>query len=74
MALPGMAAESEQGVALRDEDVVPVALAEGQHNEILVTEILPTWTEHAVPQGKPVVVVCHRDVSGVCHWMSVVLP
>ncbi|MFI6730125.1 zeta toxin family protein [Streptomyces atratus] len=42
---------------MRDEDVVPVALAEGQHNEILVTEILPTWTEHAVPQGKPVVVV-----------------
>ncbi|MFD3546089.1 hypothetical protein ACFWUW_10830 [Streptomyces sp. NPDC058655] len=43
--------------ALRDEDVVPVVLTEGQHEEILVTEILPTWTEHAVPQDQPVVVV-----------------
>ncbi|MFD9605269.1 zeta toxin family protein [Streptomyces sp. NPDC059970] len=42
---------------MRDEDVVPVALAERQHEEILVTEILPTWTRDAVPQDRPVVVV-----------------
>ncbi|MFJ3728557.1 zeta toxin family protein [Streptomyces sp. NPDC090045] len=42
---------------MRDEDVVPVTLAERQHEEILVTEILPTWTKHAVPQDQPVVLV-----------------
>ncbi|MEU9256642.1 hypothetical protein AB0D66_33340 [Streptomyces sp. NPDC048270] len=49
--------ETERGVALRDEDVVPVALTARQHNEILATEILPTWTAHAVPQDQPVVIV-----------------
>ncbi|MFE9637008.1 zeta toxin family protein [Streptomyces sp. NPDC006463] len=42
---------------MRDEDVVPVVLPEGQHEEILVTEILPTWTKRAVPQDQPIVVV-----------------
>ncbi|MFD4866913.1 zeta toxin family protein [Streptomyces sp. NPDC058412] len=42
---------------MRDEDVVPVVLAEREHEEILVTEILPTWTRHAVPQDQPVVIV-----------------
>ncbi|MFE5561648.1 zeta toxin family protein [Streptomyces sp. NPDC056544] len=42
---------------MRDEDVVPVVLAERQHEEILTTEILPTWTRHAVPQDQPVVIV-----------------
>lgn len=52
-----MAVGTEQGVALRDEDVVPVVLADGRHEEILVTEILPTWTSGAVPQDEPVVIV-----------------
>lgn len=42
---------------MRDEDVVSVALTERWHNEILVTQILPTWTAHAVPQDQPVVIV-----------------
>ncbi|WP_405533823.1 zeta toxin family protein (plasmid) [Streptomyces avidinii] len=42
---------------MRDEDVVPVVLAERQHEEILRTEILPTWTKDAVPQDQPVVVI-----------------
>ncbi|MFJ7209447.1 zeta toxin family protein [Streptomyces sp. NPDC098789] len=42
---------------MRDEDVVPVVLAEHQHEEILATEILPIWTRHAVPQDQPVVIV-----------------
>ncbi|MFB7171633.1 zeta toxin family protein [Streptomyces sp. NPDC056254] len=42
---------------MRDEDVVPVVLAEGQHEEILRTEILPTWTKDAVPHDQPVVVI-----------------
>lgn len=52
-----MGAETEQGVVLRDEDVVPVALAESRHEEILLTEILPTWTKDAVHQDRPVVVI-----------------
>ncbi|MFD8789457.1 zeta toxin family protein [Streptomyces vinaceus] len=42
---------------MRDEDVVPVLLTKGHHEEILVTEILPTWSGHAVPQDQPVVIV-----------------
>ncbi|WP_327419611.1 zeta toxin family protein [Streptomyces sp. NBC_01233] len=42
---------------MRDENVVPVVLAEREHEEILVTEILPTWTRNAVPQDQPVVIV-----------------
>ncbi|MFE0580201.1 zeta toxin family protein [Streptomyces sp. NPDC058874] len=42
---------------MRDENVVPVVLAEGQHEEILRAEILPTWTTDAVPQDRPVVVI-----------------
>ncbi|WP_309238903.1 zeta toxin family protein [Streptomyces lunaelactis] len=36
---------------------MPVVLAEGQHEEILTSEILPTWTKDAVPQERPVVVL-----------------
>lgn len=42
---------------MRDEDVVPIVLDEGQHEQILRTEILPTWTRDAVPQDQPVVIV-----------------
>ncbi|WP_316959639.1 zeta toxin family protein [Streptomyces sp. TRM68367] len=42
---------------MKDEDVMPVVLAEGQHEEILASQILPTWTKDAVPQEQPVVVL-----------------
>ncbi|MES9512145.1 zeta toxin family protein [Streptomyces sp. NPDC000609] len=48
---------ADDRMVLRDEDVVPVVLAEGQHEEILLTKILPTWTKDAVPQDRPVVVI-----------------
>ncbi|MFC9653999.1 MULTISPECIES: zeta toxin family protein [unclassified Streptomyces] len=36
---------------------MPVVLAEGQHEEILASQILPTWTTGAVTQEQPVVVL-----------------
>ncbi|WP_309228463.1 zeta toxin family protein [Streptomyces lunaelactis] len=42
---------------MKDADVIPVVLAEGQHEEILASQILPTWTEDAVAQERPVVVL-----------------
>ncbi|WP_308402693.1 zeta toxin family protein [Streptomyces sp. AC550_RSS872] len=41
---------------MKDEDVIPVVLTEGQHEEILASQILPTWTKDAAPQQQPVVV------------------
>lgn len=41
---------------MKDADVTPVVLAEGQHAEILASEILPAWTSDAVTQQRPVVV------------------
>ncbi|MGW8780223.1 zeta toxin family protein [Streptomyces sp. NPDC055796] len=42
---------------MRDEDIVPVELAEDQHEAILTSQILPAWTRGAVPQDQPVVVI-----------------
>jgi hypothetical protein len=42
---------------VRDAEVVPVVLDEGQHQEILASQILPTWTKDSVPQEWPVVVL-----------------
>lgn len=42
---------------MKDADVAPVVLAEEQHEEILASQILPTWTKDAVPQEQPVVVL-----------------
>jgi energy-coupling factor transporter ATP-binding protein EcfA2 len=42
---------------VKDADVIPVVLTEGQHEKILVSQILPTWTKDAVPQERPVVVL-----------------
>ncbi|MEW1725071.1 zeta toxin family protein [Streptomyces sp. NPDC093109] len=62
---------------MRDEDVVPVVLAEGQHEEILVTEILPAWTKDAVPQDRPVVVIVAGPAgsgkSELCDLLRAVL-
>ncbi|MEV5138922.1 zeta toxin family protein [Streptomyces syringium] len=59
---------------MRDQDVVPVALTERQHEEILVTEILPTWTSRAVPQDRPVVVVVAGPAgSGKSHLCDLLL-
>ncbi|MGW6706125.1 zeta toxin family protein [Streptomyces sp. NPDC054956] len=62
---------------MRDEDVVPVALTERRHNEILATEILPTWTAQAVPQSQPVVIVVAGPAgagkSRLCELLLAVL-
>ncbi|MGW2748089.1 zeta toxin family protein [Streptomyces sp. NPDC001450] len=42
---------------MKDADVVPVVLPEHEHEEILVSQILPAWTKNAVPQEQPVVVL-----------------
>ncbi|MFD9861906.1 zeta toxin family protein [Streptomyces alboflavus] len=39
-----------------ETDVVPAVLPEDQHEDILTTLILPTWTKSAVAQDRPVVV------------------
>ncbi|MET8755213.1 zeta toxin family protein [Streptomyces sp. NPDC004667] len=58
---------------MRDEDVVPVVLAERQHEEVRVTEILPTWTRHATLQDRPVVVfVAGQAGSGKTLVMDLV--
>ncbi|MEJ8653587.1 zeta toxin family protein [Streptomyces sp. MS1.AVA.3] len=46
-----------KGNAVKDADVTPVVLSEQEHEEILASRILPTWTEGAVPQEEPVVVL-----------------
>ncbi|MEU3407553.1 zeta toxin family protein [Streptomyces sp. NPDC006670] len=54
-------------------DVVPVVRAERGHEEVLVTEILPTWTRHATPQAQPVVVfVAGQAGSGKTLVMDLV--
>ncbi|MFE3933430.1 hypothetical protein ACFXPJ_06410, partial [Streptomyces goshikiensis] len=45
------------GTVMRDEDIVPVALAEDQHEAILTSQILPAWTRVAVTQDHPAVVI-----------------
>lgn len=42
---------------MKDADVLPVVLAEWQHQEILASQIQPTWTKDAVAQEQHVVVV-----------------
>ncbi|MGW8730538.1 zeta toxin family protein [Streptomyces sp. NPDC055808] len=42
---------------MKDEDVVPVVMSQEQHDEILASQILPTWTKGAVRQEQPVVLV-----------------
>lgn len=42
---------------MKDAEVVPVVLDEEQHQEILASQILPTWTQNAVPQDQPVVIL-----------------
>ncbi|WP_329127412.1 zeta toxin family protein [Streptomyces sp. NBC_01465] len=42
---------------LRDRDVVPVVLSEGQHQDILNTQIIPVFTGGAVAQKQPVKVL-----------------
>lgn len=42
---------------MRDADVVPVVLSQGQHEEILASQIMPAWTRDAVPQEQPVVIL-----------------
>ncbi|MEV8312221.1 zeta toxin family protein [Streptomyces flavidovirens] len=42
---------------MKDSDVVPVVLAERQHEQTLASQILPRWTSDAVPQQQPVVVL-----------------
>ena len=42
---------------MRDENVVPVRLSREQHDVILTSQILPTWTKGAVGQEQPVVLV-----------------
>ncbi|MET9415361.1 zeta toxin family protein [Streptomyces klenkii] len=42
---------------MREDEVVPAMLPEEESQEILANRILPTWTEGAVCQGQPVVVI-----------------
>ncbi|MFI1035999.1 zeta toxin family protein, partial [Streptomyces sp. NPDC020951] len=42
---------------MRDADVRPVVLPQSEHEEILAAQILPTWTEGAVSQDRPVAVL-----------------
>lgn len=42
---------------MKDADVTPVVLAQGQHEVILTSRILPTWTKDAVAQEQPVVLL-----------------
>ncbi|WP_367141104.1 MULTISPECIES: zeta toxin family protein [Streptomyces] len=62
---------------MRDEDVVPVALAERKHEEILAAEILPAWTRNAVAQDRPVVVLVAgppgSGKSTLCNLLLAVL-
>lgn len=51
------AAGEGSATVMRDEDIVPVELAEDQHEAILTSQILPAWTRDAVPQDHPVVVI-----------------
>ncbi|WP_327310100.1 zeta toxin family protein (plasmid) [Streptomyces sp. NBC_01298] len=58
----------------RDEDIVPVELAEEEHEAILTAEILPAWTRDAVPQDRPVVVVVAGPAgSGKSHLCDLLL-
>ncbi|MFC8015780.1 zeta toxin family protein [Streptomyces cinereoruber] len=62
---------------MTDADVVPVVLSEREHEEILVSQILPAWTSDAVPQEQPVtVLVAGPPGSGkstVCQVLKTVL-
>lgn len=42
---------------MRDAEIKPVVLSEKQHEEILASQILPTWTKGALTQEQPVVVL-----------------
>lgn len=42
---------------MQDAEITPVVLGEEEHEEILVSRILPAWTKDAVPQQDPVVVL-----------------
>ncbi|WP_328380610.1 zeta toxin family protein (plasmid) [Streptomyces sp. NBC_00440] len=42
---------------MKDADVEPVVLSQEQHDEILTSQILPSWTKGAVRQEQPVVLV-----------------
>lgn len=62
------------GAVKRDEDIVPVELAEEEHEAILTAEILPAWTRDAVPQDRPVVVVVAGPAgSGKSHLCDLLL-
>ncbi|MEU9072376.1 zeta toxin family protein [Streptomyces sp. NPDC048306] len=42
---------------MKDADVVPVVLADEEHERVLVSRVLPAWTSSAVPQKQPVAVL-----------------
>ncbi|MEU2873054.1 zeta toxin family protein [Streptomyces olivoreticuli] len=62
---------------MRDEEVIPVVLADEQHRQILASRILPRWTAGAVPQEQPVVVLVVGPAgsakSTVCELLKAVL-
>ncbi|MEU3706975.1 zeta toxin family protein [Streptomyces anulatus] len=62
---------------MKDEDVIPVVLPEREHEQILVSRILPDWTGDAVSQEQPVaVLVAGPPGSGkstACELLKAVL-
>ncbi|MFJ8957306.1 zeta toxin family protein [Streptomyces sp. NPDC102381] len=42
---------------MRDADITPVVLSEHDHQEVLMSRILPRWTGHAVSQDRPVTIL-----------------
>jgi pantothenate kinase-related protein Tda10 len=48
-----------------ERDVAPVALGDGESQDVLIRRILPTWTKDAARQEHPVVViVCGQPGAG----------
>lgn len=62
---------------MRDSEVEPVVLPRPQHEEILASQILPTWTKDAVVQEQPVVLLVAggpgSGKSTLCRLLKAVL-